>query len=399
MLGDSTTDFPLWFEGAVFGINSLKMLTTAWVLRRFMGNPIRFDTLRDITVFIAFAVVLIPAVSAFGGAAVRQIAGGDFWTAWMRWFMGDVLAQSVVTPIILYWVFGAPWKAQPLDAKRLTEAAVLTAGLLAASYWCVMDATAISDPSFYAPVPFLFWAAVRFGMLGATGAVAIITAFITYCALEGSGPFVNLSPTETAFALQTYLLVRAVPLYLLATSIEQRRNVEFSLVESEQRFQAMADGAPMMLWVCGADKRCTFVNQGWLAFTGRSLEQELGYGWADRIHPDDVEHNLEVFQSLFEARQPFQMEYRARRHDGEYRWVLDCGAPRTWPNGEFVGYIGSALDITDRKATEESNRALAHVQRLAIMGELTAAVAHELRQPSAAIMSNAEAATRVAGFR
>ena len=188
LLADNAADIPLWFTIAVFGIDSLKMLTTALVLRRFMVNPVRFDTVRDITVFIAFAVVLIPAVAAFGGAAARQMAGADFWSAWMRWFMGDVLAHTVVTPIIFYWVFGAPWKAQPLDVKRLREAALLTAGLLVASYWCFMDATAISDPSFYAPVPFLFWAAVRFGMLGATGAVAIIAAFITYSALSGNRP-------------------------------------------------------------------------------------------------------------------------------------------------------------------------------------------------------------------
>ena len=383
---------PLWVKVTAFGIDSVQVLATALVLRRFMANPLRFQTLADIAVFIVFAVVLIPALSAFAGAATRQIAGGDFWTLWLRWFMGDALAQSVVTPIIFYWVFGTPWKVQALDAKRLSEAALLSGGLLVASYWCAMSSVAISDPSFYAPVPFLFWAAVRFGMIGATGAIAVITAFIIDCVLRGSGPFANLPPLETAFVLQTYLLVRSVPLYLFATSIEQRRRVEESLRESEQRFRAIADSAPIMLWVCDTDKGCTFVNQGWLAFTGRAREQELGYGWADRIHADDLEHSLEAYRSAFDARKPFQMEYRARRNDGEYRWVLDCGAPRTGPGGEFVGYIGSVLDITDRKTADENNRTLAHVQRLAIMGELTAAVAHELRQPSAAIMSNAEAA-------
>jgi two-component system sensor kinase FixL len=289
-------------------------------------------------------------------------------------------------------VLGAPWKAQPLGVNRLREAALLTAGLLVASYWCFVDATAISDPSFYAPVPFLFWAAVRFGMLGATGAVAIITAFITYSALVETGPFANLSPTETAFALQTYLLVRSVPLYLLATSIEQRRNVESSLLESEQRFRSLADSAPVLLWMTGPDKLCTFVNQGWLKLTGRTLEQELGTGWIESLHPDDRQHCLEIWEVAFDAKQPFEVEHRVRRHDGEYRWALLRGIPRLAENGEFLGYIGSVLDITDRKGVEESNRALAHVQRLAIMGELTAAVAPELRQPSAAIMSNAEAA-------
>jgi PAS domain S-box-containing protein len=142
----------------------------------------------------------------------------------------------------------------------------------------------------------------------------------------------------------------------------------------------------------GTDKLGVFFNQGWLKFTGRTLEQELGDGWIEGVHPDDRQHCLDICHATFDTRQPFEVEYRLRRHDGEYRWVLDRGTPRFDQNNEFLGYIGSAIDITDRKGAEESNRALAHVQRLAIMGELTAAVAHELRQPSAAIMSNAEAA-------
>src|SRR5215471_5014979 len=167
---------------------------------------------------------------------------------------------------------------------------------------------------------------------------------------------------------------------------------EYSLQESEQRFRAMANSAPALLWMTGPDKLCTFVNQSWLEFRGRTLKQELGNGWTDGVHPDDVQHCLEIYHSAFDARRPFEMEYRIKRYDGEYRWVLDVGRARVSGNGEFLGYVGSVLDITDRKAAEERNRALAHVQRLAIMGELTAAVAHELRQPSTAIMSNAEAA-------
>jgi len=121
------------------------------------------------------------------------------------------------------------------------------------------------------------------------------------------------------------------------------------------------------------------------------MEQELGDGWIAGVHPEDVQHCLDVCHKTFDTRQPFAVEYRLRRHDGEYRWVLDVGTPRFAQNGEFLGYIGSALDITDRKTAEESNRELAHVQRLALIGELTAAIAHELRQPLSAILSNAEA--------
>ena len=387
-------DLPLWFLLASFAMDSMQVLASAFALRRFMHNPLRFETVWDFAVFAAFAVVLVPAVAAFGGAALRQGLGADYWTAWVAWFMGDALAQLVVTPVILYWVFTVPWRVKTLDVRRLAEAALLTAGLLLASYWCFIGGASatFAEPSFYAPVPFLFWAALRFGMFGASGAVAVIAAFAIACALEGSGPFAGLPPAETALALQNFLLLRSAPLYLVATLIEQGKTVERSLQESEERFRSVADSAPVLLWMSGTDKLGVFFNQGWLNFTGRTLEQELGDGWIEGVHPDDVQHCLDICHTTFDTRQPFEVEFRLRRHDGEYRWILDVGTPRFAPNGEFLGYIGSALDITDRKGAEESNRALAHVQRLAIIGELTAAIAHELKQPLSAIMSNADAA-------
>jgi PAS domain S-box-containing protein len=385
---------PTWFLLACFAIDSVKGVAAALLLRRFMRNPLRFESVWDFAIFVAVAVALVPAASAFGGAAVRQAMGADYWTAWLEWFMGDALAQLVLTPTILYWVFTQPWNLRTLDAKRAAEAAVLSVGLLAATYWAFLaeGAVTIAETRVFVPIIFLLWAALRFGMTGASGAIAVVATCLVVCALEGSGPFTGLTPSETAFALQNFVLLRAGPLQLVATLTEQRQRVERSLQESEERFRTMANSAPVLLWMSGPDKLCTFFNQGWLAFTGRSLEQELGNGWAEGVHPDDLNHCLEIYNSAFDAREPFEMEYRLRRYDGEYRWVFDAGAPRATPSGEFAGYIGSALDITDRKGAEESNRALAHVQRLAIIGELTAAIAHELKQPLSAIMSNADAA-------
>lgn len=188
---------------------------------------------------------------------------------------------------------------------------------------------------------------------------------------------------------------RIIGLLGLFSSITVRKLSEAKLRESEERFRNMADCAPVLLWMSGRDKLCEFFNQSWLAFTGRSMEQEIGNGWADGVHPDDMQPCLETYRSAFDARRPFEMEYRLRRHDGEYRWVVDKGVPRFASDGEFMGYVGSAVDITDRKQAEERSRRLAHLQRLAAMGESTAAIAHELSQPLAAIMINAEAARRL----
>src|SRR5262245_59235951 len=127
-----------------------------------------------------------------------------------------------------------------------------------------------------------------------------------------------------------------------------RRRTKDMLRESEDRFRTMADCAPVLLWMAGTDGKCNYFNKVWLDFTGKTLEQEVGTGWAEEIHPEDFEGAMETYFDAFSARRPFVMEYRLRRRDGEYRWLLDNGVPRYSPSGEFVGYIGSCIDITER---------------------------------------------------
>src|SRR5213596_1222563 len=138
--------------------------------------------------------------------------------------------------------------------------------------------------------------------------------------------------------------------------ITKRKMAEEKLRESEGRFRTVANAAPVLIWMSGPDKLCTFFNKGWLEFTGRAIDQELGSGWTQGVHPDDLEHCLEVYGNSFDARQPFTMEYRLRRDDGEYRWVLDNGTPRFASDGAFLGYIGSCIGITERKLAEEKFR-------------------------------------------
>ena len=128
------------------------------------------------------------------------------------------------------------------------------------------------------------------------------------------------------------------------------------LRESEERFRLMADSVPVLIWMSGLDRGCTYFNPGWLEMTGRKLEDELNDGWTHGVHPDDLPHCLETYEAAFAARARFTTEYRLRRHDGEYRWVLDTGVPRYGPGGRFAGYVGSCIDITDRRLVEERLR-------------------------------------------
>jgi PAS domain S-box-containing protein len=145
---------------------------------------------------------------------------------------------------------------------------------------------------------------------------------------------------------------RQKPLFVVGTLLDvtELRRKEQVLGESEERFHALIDAAPVMMWMADVNKLCTTFNRGWLAFTGRKIEEELGNGWADGVHPDDLQRCLKIYVEAFDAHLSFSMEYRLRRHDGQYRWIRDDGSPRYLPDGTFAGYIGCCLDIHDRKA-------------------------------------------------
>ena len=146
------------------------------------------------------------------------------------------------------------------------------------------------------------------------------------------------------------------------TDISERKKWESDLMESEQRFRIVANAAPVLIWKSDVDKLCYWFNKTWLDFTGRTLEQEQGNGWAEGVHPDDLKLCFEIYTSHFDARQPFYMEYRLRRHDGEYRWLSDSGVPRIDEQGVFSGYIGSCSDIT---VTKQAQIALQESEHLA----------------------------------
>ena len=136
--------------------------------------------------------------------------------------------------------------------------------------------------------------------------------------------------------------------------ITERKRADQALRESEGRFRLVANTAPVLIWMSGADNLCNYFNQSWLDFTGRSLQEELGDGWAKGVHAEDVERCLKTADEAFARREPFEVQYRLRRHDGQYRWLLDVGVPRFNPDGTFAGYIGSCMDITERKLAEEA---------------------------------------------
>jgi PAS domain S-box-containing protein len=163
-----------------------------------------------------------------------------------------------------------------------------------------------------------------------------------------------------------WFLGRALPMYNDAgeivrwfgtcTDIQEQKDAESALRESEYRFRTITNTTPVMLWITNAEHQCTFLNQTWLTYTGQELSEGLGFGWLDAIHPDDYERTAEVFKKATQQGTPFTLDYRLRRPDGSYSWALDCGAPIYNEQGEFNGYTGYVIDISDRRMAEEALR-------------------------------------------
>jgi two-component system, LuxR family, sensor kinase FixL len=199
------------------------------------------------------------------------------------------------------------------------------------------------------------------------GLAGVVICSMTLLAVAPPLPAATNSPFGRALAPRSFARDRApfgaaiaavcvLESVLIALLLWQRRRSRSVQQSMEDRFRVIADSAPVLIWMAGVDKLCTFFNKPWLDFTGRTLEQEIGNGWASGVHPADIQQCLKAYVEAFDARQPFVLQYRLRRHDGEYRWVRDHGVPLYDDRGGFAGYIGSCVDLTDRERAEQNFR-------------------------------------------
>ena len=337
--------------------NTVEVLISALGLRYCFDGMPRLNSVRALAKYSFFAILLAPFSGAFLSA--HGIAR-DYWTGWKIVFLSEVLAFVTVTPALLSWVSEGRVLMRRSRAHRL-EGVMLLTGLVLVSYIVFTVPEDSRSPAlFYTLVPFLLWSALRFGWLGVSNSLITVTSLSIWGAVNGRGPFSNLVPLTHPLPLQMFLIFASIPFMVLAALAEEHEQAAHVVRESEERFRLVANTAPVMIWMAGTDRRCTYVNQPWLDFTGRPLEAEVGNGWAEGVHKKDLKYCLETYSQAFDQRQSFAMEYRLRRNDGEYRWILDSGVPRFDTDGTFAGYIGSCLDITDRKQAEEALATVGH---------------------------------------
>lgn len=185
-----------------------------------------------------------------------------------------------------------------------------------------------------------------FGTIGVTGRAMGIPSELSALRVNG-----EVFPIEASMSATE---VSGTKLFtVILRDITERKRADSAVRESEQRFRLVANTAPVLIWMSGPNKVCNYFNQPWLDFTGRTLEEEMGDGWAEGVHKEDLKRCIETYFRAFDRREQFKMEYRLRRYDGEYRWMLDIGVPRFNTDYSFAGYIGSCIDISDRKLAEQ----------------------------------------------
>jgi PAS domain S-box-containing protein len=350
---------PLWFLFACFANDALKALLSAWLLRHASRDRSWFDNLHQFGRYFGATVVLMPALSAATGAAARSVLGSVFWTTWERWFLADALASLVLTPFILvtlnYKRFLLSNLVRYVKAS-LIAAGLMLGGLLAFEY----RPRGAGYPPFmlYLPVPFLLWATMDFGPIGASSSLLLMSVLAILVTLVGRGPFQSQSPEDSLLSMQLFLFLASVPFMFLSVITFQKQKRAAELRDSEEHFRSLIDAAPVMLWMSGPDARCTFFNEPWLDFIGLSQKEQLEQDWVARVHPEDRERCVNQYLAAVKSRENFTLDYRLLGKDGAYRWLLHNGVPRYGADGAFLGYIGTRLDVTDRRDAEEQLRAV-----------------------------------------
>ena len=370
-------------------------------IRILIKSPLDAIRRRDAILFVLIAVVVVPFGTAFWGAAftVSYGFGTRYWIEWRNLGISNAVTAVVLIPAFL---LGAHHlflrRPRAWSTGRVMEAAVLAASMAALGIY-VFDRTPAgpntSPVLLYTPIPLLIWAALRFGLGGISVSMLITTFQAIWGTMHGHGPFLAQTPAENALALQLFLLVTATPLMLLAVVIAEEQRSKEALRETANLMGLAADAGSLAMWVWDVSG-----NKVWMTERGRSLfglkpDERLDFAATfDRVHREDRRAREDAIKQALETRGEYEMEYRVLQPDGRVCWIHGRGRCVEPDDGTGPKLFGVSMDVTARKQAEasaaEKRAELEHVARVATLGELTTTLTHELRQPLAAILTNAQ---------
>lgn len=351
-------------------------------LKEFLGNSY-FLLLYPTVFFIAWAFGFVPAILATVSIC-----------AWVFWSLlppegefgfinqADTLRLSVFATanVFLAAVISRGRKSE-LDLKSKQE-------LFSTTLTSIADAVIVTNQA--GLVQFLNPVAEALTNLQSSQALGkpLSEVFKIRHGSSGSTRLVASDGTETPIESSTAPIrapgdPQTLGLILVFRDVSEKHQIRARMAESESRFRAMANEAPVLIWTSTPDQLMDWLNHGWLRFTGKELEEDLGHGWVQRVHSDDIGEVLATYRHASEQRRAFSSEFRLRRHDGQFRWVLNHGVPRLSPEGDFLGFIGSCIDIHDQKAAlSQRDEALFEAREaLRTRDEFMSVASHELKTP------------------
>jgi two-component system, LuxR family, sensor kinase FixL len=368
--------------------NCSEAVIGAGLIRYLLQGPVGFDNLRSVAVFCMCGAFLGPFISSFvdaGFVAMNDWGEGSYWENWRARFFSNVLTALTLTPAILTWRNFRPNQWTQISSSRALEGSVLFLGLVIASTVVLYNARTNPDPVlFYAPLPFLLWAVFRFGSRATSAAILIVTFLAIWSSAHGHGPFTDESAEINARSIQMFLIIMTVPIMLLAAGIQERRKAEERFARA---FRASPD--PMSI-IRQRDGILIDVNDRWVQTFRYERQEAIGRTLFDLNLCLSEGGHVQQLVGLKQSNPMRDLECAVRTKNGEVRQVsLSADVVEMGNEPCFVVII---RDITDRKLAEEAHRDLAHASRVALLGELTASIAHEINQPLGAILSNADAA-------
>ncbi len=344
-----------------FVSNSVQALIGAFCIRQLVGDRLRFDRLVDLSLFILFGAFLSPFLSSFLDIALVKLNGwgnGSYWEIWRIRFLSNVLATLTIVPVIVIWSSDGIKQLRNVSPLRFLEAALLTAGLCAVGLFIFTSERSLADttPSvLYWPLPFLLWAAVRFGPRGASMCLLLVMFLVISGATRGQGPFVANSPLQNALSIQWFLIVISIPLMALAAVVTERKQAEEALRESEARLTRTESFSLLMVTYVGLDGRWLKVPPTLCELLGYTEEELLVSSFKEVTHPDDFEADWSQCLRLISGEiRSFDLEKRYLHKDGHVIWVyLNCSIVED-DYGKPLHFITYIQDITDRKLAEQA---------------------------------------------
>ena len=348
--------------------NTLEGVLGAYLVKTFANGKNAFDRPPDAARFTLYAALLCTTVAATIGAASLAVTGMGAWnnftSIWLTWWIGDATGALVVAPIILVWA------AHPIikwNTGRAIEAGVIFVALGISGLLVFGRAPdeGLAFAQAFLCIPAVVWIAFRFYPRVATTATLIMATIVLFGTLGERGPFAPYGPSNALFVAQAFTGVIAVTSLVLSAATYERMIAARTVQESESRFRILADSSPSMIWVSDPNAQCTFLNKTWLEFTGRSEAQDLGFGWMENVHPEDTDQLVAACRTAFSTRKSYRADFRLKRFDGVYIWLMSSGNPRFLEDGTFAGYVGTCVDISERKHHEEE------LQQVALHDPLT----------------------------